>query len=316
MTEGKIQAVLLAGPTASGKSVLAIEMARRFGGEIINADSMQVYRDLSILTARPNAADLADVRHRLYGHVDGADNHSVGRWREEAAEAIAAVRQAGRLPIMVGGTGLYFRALERGLADMPAVPATIRAQIRQEAEGVETPALHARLARQDEASAARLRPSDRQRILRALEVVVATGRSLASWQDAPHTPPLVEPPRTLRLFLAPDRRLLNCRIDDRFDAMITAGAVEEVRRLAARALDPALPVMRAHGVPWLIRHLCGTLTLEEAVGRAKIDTRHYAKRQVTWFRHQMPGWTFVSPNSACEVICDKLAADAATWLSH
>jgi tRNA dimethylallyltransferase len=290
--------VLVAGPTASGKSALALELARHFGGEIVNADSMQVYRDLSIITARPEAGDLARAPHHLYGHVDGRVNHSVGRWREEAASLLGAIAGRGGVPIVVGGTGLYFKVLEGGLAEMPQVPDAVRASVRATAEAFATPDLHARLARGDAASAARLRPGDRQRILRALEVLEATGRPLSQWQSEPHSPPLIDPKRSLRLFLAPDRKILYDRIDARFRAMVAAGAVDEVAALAARRLDPALPVMRAHGVPWLIRHLGGDLSLEAAVERSQADTRHYAKRQFTWFRHQAVGWTFVAPEEA------------------
>ncbi|MDQ0471469.1 tRNA (adenosine(37)-N6)-dimethylallyltransferase MiaA [Labrys wisconsinensis] len=298
MSADRIDAVLLAGPTASGKSALALALAERFGGEIVNADSMQVYADLAVLTARPGPSETARAPHLLYGHVDGAINYSVGRWYAQAGAAIEAVRRRGRLPIVVGGTGLYFKALERGLAEMPAVPEAVREAVRADAEDEETPALHGRLAQVDPDSAARLRPSDRQRILRALEVYAATGRPLSLWQGQPHSQPLVEAACCLRLFLAPERAALYAGIDARFGTMLAAGALTEVARLAARGLDPALPVMRAHGVPWLIRHLGGAVDLEAAAAGAKADTRHYAKRQFTWFRHQMPGWTFLPPSEA------------------
>ncbi|GLS21312.1 tRNA dimethylallyltransferase [Labrys miyagiensis] len=298
MTARQFDAVLLAGPTASGKSALALDLAERFSGSVINADSMQVYRDLHILSARPDASEAARAPHLLYGHVDGAINYSVGRWRADAAAVLRSVQDEGRLPIVIGGTGLYFKALEQGLADMPAVPEAVREAIRLRAEPLETPALHAWLAQDDPATAARLRPSDRQRLIRALEIFAATGRSLSSWQQEAHSAPLLEASRCLRLFLEPERALLYAKIDRRFDLMIEQGALEEVRALAARGLDPALPVMRAHGVPGLIRHLRGEIPLREAMDGAKADTRHYAKRQFTWFRHQMPGWRFVSPDDA------------------
>ncbi|WP_448146907.1 tRNA (adenosine(37)-N6)-dimethylallyltransferase MiaA [Labrys miyagiensis] len=300
MTARQFDAVLLAGPTASGKSALALHLAERFGGNVINADSMQVYRDLHILSARPDASETARAPHLLYGHVDGAINYSVGRWREDAAAALDSTRREGRLPIVIGGTGLYFKALEQGLADMPAVPDAVREAIRLKAEPLETPTLHAWLAKDDPGTAARLRPSDRQRLIRALEIFAATGRALSSWQQEPHSPPLLDASRCLRLFLAPERQVLYTRIDQRFDAMIEQGAIEEVRALAARRLDPALPVMRAHGVPGLLRYLGGEISLAEAIEGAKADTRHYAKRQFTWFRHQMPGWRFISPQEAPE----------------
>ncbi|OCC06609.1 tRNA (adenosine(37)-N6)-dimethylallyltransferase MiaA [Labrys sp. WJW] len=306
MTAIQYDAVLLAGPTASGKSALALALAERFGGSSINADSMQVYRDLAVISARPDASETARAPHLLYGHVDGAVNYSVGRWREDASAALDDVRRQGRLPIVIGGTGLYFKALERGLAEMPAVPDGVRDAVRSKAEDMETEALHAWLSQKDPAMANRLRPSDRQRLIRALEIFEATGRSLSEWQGEPHTPPLLDAGKCLRLFLSPERTELYARIDHRFDLMVGQGAIEEVRALAQRGLDPALPVMRAHGVPGLCRYLAGEIRLEEAVAGAKADTRHYAKRQFTWFRHQMPGWRFVEPAQALAVASDAL----------
>jgi tRNA dimethylallyltransferase len=307
MRTGGITSVLVAGPTASGKSALALEIAEIAGGEIINTDSMQVYRDLRVLTARPDDRDLLRAPHHLYGHVDGAENHSVGRWREGALRILARVRERGRLPIFVGGTGLYFKALESGLAVMPQVPAHVRDAVRSEAQGVSTPDLHGRLAAADPATAASLRPSDRQRILRALEVLTATGTPLATWQAAPHTPALIDPGSSLRLFLAPDRGVLYGRIDARFRCMVGEGALDEVAAILERRLDPALPVMRAHGVPLMARHLSGELTLEEAIVGAQADTRHYARRQFTWFRHQARGWTFAAPEAALDLARAALA---------
>ncbi|QEN87153.1 tRNA (adenosine(37)-N6)-dimethylallyltransferase MiaA [Labrys sp. KNU-23] len=301
MTAIQYDAVLLAGPTASGKSALALALAERFGGSIINADSMQVYRDLAVLSARPDAGETARAPHLLYGHVDGAINYSVGRWRADAAAALDDVRRQQRLPIVIGGTGLYFKALERGLAEMPAVPDSVRDTVRAKAEGLETQALHAWLNEKDPAMANRLRPSDRQRLIRALEILEATGRSLSEWQGEPHSPPLLDADKCLRLFLSPERAELYARIDRRFDLMVGQGAIEEVRALSQRGLDPALPVMRAHGVPGLCRYLAGEIRLDEAIAGAKADTRHYAKRQFTWFRHQMPGWRFVEPAQALAI---------------
>jgi tRNA dimethylallyltransferase len=309
MTSRGIEAVLLAGPTASGKSAAAIEIAERFGGEIVNTDSMQVYADLSTITARPSGGDLAQAVHHLYGHVDGAVNHSVGLWRNEAEQVLARLRDTGRLPILVGGTGLYFKAAERGLAEMPSVPDAVRGEVRAAAHGIATSELHARLAAEDPDIAARLRPTDRQRILRAREIFAATGRPLSSWQREPHTAPLVQSGRCLRVFMAPERQTLYARIDRRFDTMMAAGAMDEVAALARRELDPALPVMRAHGVPWLIRAWRGAISLEEAVEASKADTRRYAKRQFTWFRHQMPGWIFVSPDSLLELVLRAIRGD-------
>ncbi|MDT3380626.1 tRNA (adenosine(37)-N6)-dimethylallyltransferase MiaA [Labrys neptuniae] len=306
MTAIQYDAVLLAGPTASGKSALALALAERFTGTIINADSMQVYRDLAVLSARPDASETARTPHLLYGHVDGAVNYSVGRWRADAAAALDDVRRQQRLPIVIGGTGLYFKALERGLAEMPAVPDSVRDTVRAKAEGLETQALHGWLSQKDPAMANRLRPSDRQRLIRALEIFEATGRSLSEWQSEPHSPPLLDAGKCLRLFLSPERTELYARIDHRFDLMVGQGAIEEVRALSRRGLDPALPVMRAHGVPGLCRYLAGEIGLGEAIAGAKADTRHYAKRQFTWFRHQMPGWRFVEPAQALAVASDAL----------
>jgi len=291
--------VLIAGPTASGKSAFALALAQRCGGVVINADSMQVYRDLGVLTARPTREEEAAVAHRLYGHVDAAVNFSAGAWVADAAKVLEEVRAEGRVPIFVGGSGLYFKALTRGLSAVPPIPPEIREAVRArlERDGVE--AMHVELARRDAASAARLKVHDRTRIARALEVVEATGRSLADWHRE-GLPPLLSPGSSHAVFLAPDREVLYARIDARFDAMLKAGALEEVARLAARDLDPLLPAMKAHGVPTLIRHLRGELTLEEAAVIGRADTRHYAKRQFTWFRHQLPEFEWVRPEAARE----------------
>jgi tRNA dimethylallyltransferase len=291
------RAVLIAGPTASGKSALALRLAEELGGTIINADSMQVYRGLRIITARPTPQDEARVPHLLYGHVDAAENYSVGRWCVDAAAALAAVERAGRLPVVVGGTGLYFKALTRGLAAVPPIPAAVRSAVRSRlaAEGVAP--LYAELRDRDPAAARRLMPGDRARIARALEVVTATGRSLTDWH-AEGMKPALDPDRAIKVFLEVDRRELYRRIDARFDAMLAAGVLEEVRALGRRALDPALPAMKAHGVPWLIRHLAGEIDLATAVAEAKRDTRRYTKRQATWFRHQLPDWTWLAADMA------------------
>jgi len=300
-----IRAVLIAGPTASGKSALAFSVAERAGGTIINADSMQVYRDLRLLTARPTPEEEARVPHLLYGHIDAAENYSTGRWVADASRALAEVRSAGRLPIFVGGTGLYFRALTRGLSDIPPVPVEVRAKVRGEAEGIATAELHAGLATADPKTAAGLRPSDRQRVLRALEVFAATGRPLAEWQAKPGEP-ILAPEETLAVFLSVEREVLWRKIDMRFDAMVAAGALEEVRALMQRKLDPTLPAMKAHGVPWLIRHLCGAISLEEAKDGGKADTRRYSKRQETWFRHQLPEFKWIVPEKAFDYLCSAI----------
>jgi tRNA dimethylallyltransferase len=290
--------ILIAGPTASGKSGLALALARAFGGVVINTDSMQVYADLRRLSARPSAAEEGLAPHRLYGHVDGAVNYSAGHFAREAEPLVAALRDAGRLPIFVGGTGLYFRALEEGLSELPPVPDDVRSALRARAEGRATEDLHADLARRDPAGAAALRPSDRARVMRALEVFAATGRPIADFHGARTPGPLSGLP-LLKLFLAPEREALRRAIDARFEAMIAEGALGEVEALRDRRLDPLLPIMRAHGVPGLIAHLDGTLSRAEAIRRGQGDTRRYAKRQFTWFRHQMgTDWLWTPPEDA------------------
>jgi tRNA dimethylallyltransferase len=291
------KAVLIAGPTASGKSALALALAEATGGVIINADSMQVYRDLRVLTARPAREEEAVVPHRLYGHVDAAVNFSAGAWVTDAAKVLAEARAQNRLPIFAGGSGLYFKALTRGLSAVPPIPPEVRESVRTRLtrDGVE--ALHAQLTQRDPASAERLKPRDRTRIARALEVVEATGRSLTDWhRDG--LPPLLPPGAFGAVFLSPERDELYARIDSRFDAMLRAGALDEVAALASRKLDSLLPAMKAHGVPALIRHLGGEITLHEAAAIGRADTRHYAKRQFTWFRHQLPEFEWVRPGEA------------------
>ena len=295
------RALLIAGPTASGKSALALDFARRTGATILNADSMQVYRDLRVLTARPTPEEERQAPHLLFGEIDGAVNFSVGRYETRVREILAATPGS---VVFVGGTGLYFRALTQGLSDIPAVPDEVRAQVRAGAEGRETPDLHDELARADPQSAARLRASDRQRILRALEVVHATGRSITAFQNARNTPVLA--PGTWRgVFLAPERDALRRRIAERFQTMLETGALEEAARLAARALDPALPIMRAHGAPGLMAHLRGEMTLAEAAAQGVRDTQAYSKRQFTWARHQLPEFTWVTPERAAAFLANE-----------
>ena len=300
MSEGQVgrrhvgKAVLIAGPTASGKSALALELALATGGVVINADSMQVYRDLRIITARPTDGDEARVPHRLYGHVDAAVNFSAGAWVGDAAKALEEAKAEGRLPIFIGGTGLYFKALTAGLSVVPPIPAEVREDVRARLERNGVEALHAELAASDPRAAERLNLRDRTRIARALEVVEATGRSLLDWHHEGQ-PPLLPGDSFRAVFLAPERDELYARIDARFEAMLGAGALEEVERLADRNLDPLLPAMKAHGVPALIRHLRGELSLEQAATIGRADTRHYAKRQFTWFRHQLPEFEWVKP---------------------
>jgi tRNA dimethylallyltransferase len=299
-------AILLAGPTASGKSALALKLAESIGGTVINADSMQVYRDLRIITARPTPLEEARMPHLLYGHVDASENYSTGRWCVDAATAMAEARRAGRFPILVGGTGLYFKALTQGLAAVPPIPAAIRGDVRERLASAGVAPLYAELMRHDPQAVERIMPGDRSRITRALEVVLATGRSLADWHRE-GLPPSVDAARALKIFLQVDRAELYRRIDARFDAMLESGALEEVQKLAARGLDPSLPAMKAHGVPWLIRHLNGEIALAEAAQAGKRDTRRYTKRQATWFRHQLPDWEWLLPQDAKRRVSAALA---------
>lgn len=292
--------VLIAGPTASGKSALALGLAERAGGTVINADSMQVYRDLRVLTARPTVEEEARAPHRLYGHVDGGEDYSAARWVEDAKAAIAEAEAAGRLPILIGGTGLYFKALTEGLSTIPPIPEEIRLRVR--ALGESAPELHARLAALDPETAAKLRPSDTQRLMRALEVFEATGRPLARWQAETAGAPVIDPADALKIFFAVERGASRERIARRFHAMLEEGALDEVRALLARNLPAGRPVIKAHGVPWLARFLAGEITLEEAAAGGIQDTRRYAKRQDTWFRHQFEGWRHLAPEEAGGVL--------------
>jgi tRNA dimethylallyltransferase len=289
------KAVLIAGPTASGKSALALGLAEKLGGTVINADSMQVYAHLRIITARPSPDEEALAPHRLYGTIDEAENYSVGRWVRDIAEVLADVAAEGRIPILVGGTGLYFKALTSGLAAVPPIPAEIRAQVRARVESEGVSPVYAELIERDPVTAHRLMPLDRVRICRALEVILATGRSLSDWHQEGMAP-LLDPKSVAKIFLTCERTELVARIDKRFAAMLEAGALDEVRAIAARQLDPLLPAMKAHGVPWLIRHLNGEISLDDAAEGGRMDTRRYAKRQVTWFRGQMADWTAVTPD--------------------
>lgn len=291
--------VLIAGPTASGKSALALSLASVLGGEIINADSMQVYADLRVLTARPTPEEEGRAPHHLFGSVDGAVNYSVGRWLADAVPILHAIRARGIVPIFVGGTGLYFKALLEGLSEIPPVPETIRERVRAETQALQGADLHARLAALDPDAAARILPNDRLRTLRALEVLTATGRSILAFREGDRVSPLAGL-NVRRLFVVRPREELVERIDRRFRTMMKQGALEEVAALAARGLDPTLPVMRAHGVPWLLRYRAGILDLETAIEGGQADTRRYAKRQMTWFRGQMTGWESVGPDGKPE----------------
>jgi tRNA dimethylallyltransferase len=276
-------ALIVAGPTCSGKSALALDLASRLGGTVINADSMQVYAELRVLTARPTPADEALAPHALYGVRPAAKPGSVGWWRAAALDAMAAARAAGRVPILCGGTGLYLSALTQGLADIPDPGPDARAEARMllAAEGAE--GLYRRLAQIDAEGATRLKPSDGQRIARAYEVAIGTGRTLADWRGVATLDPA--PFRFAAIRLEPPRPALRAAIDGRFAAMLEAGALEEARALLALGLDPSLPAMRAHGVPELTSHLAGEITLDEAAARATAVTAQYTKRQATWWRH-------------------------------
>ncbi len=285
------EAVLIAGPTASGKSSVALDLAARFRGTVINADSMQVYGELHVLTARPGAADRARAPHRLYGMAPATEAYSVGRWLADVAAAIEEARKDARLPILVGGTGLYFKALTEGLAAVPDIPDELRRYWRAEADRLGPAALHQALAARDPTMAARLKPSDPQRVLRALEVIDATGVSLGEWQGS-NAAPLLAGEAALKLVIAPEREPLYAAIDARFDRMLEGGAIEEARALVGRGLDDGLPAMRAHGVRELAAFLADTASLDAAAAKAKTESRRYAKRQMNWLRRYMSDWAW------------------------
>ncbi|WP_454887083.1 tRNA (adenosine(37)-N6)-dimethylallyltransferase MiaA [Sphingomonas oryzagri] len=289
---------LIAGPTASGKSALALALAERIGGTIVNADASQVYRDLRVVTARPSADEEARAPHRLFGHVDAAEPHNAAIWADEAKAAIADIHADGGTPILVGGTGLYIRTLLDGIAPVPQIDPSVRAEVRTLAVAD----AHAALEREDAEAAARLRPSDTTRVARALEVARSTGRRLADWQQdkvggighAIHLAPLL---------LVPDSAWLGDRINRRFVAMLDQGAVEEVEALTARHLDPARPAMRAIGVAEIAASLAGTLSRDAMIERTQAASRQYAKRQRTWFRHQSPpDWPRVTQSCDSEYL--------------
>jgi tRNA dimethylallyltransferase len=286
-----VDAVLIAGPTASGKSAAALALAERANGVVINTDSMQVYREARILTARPGADAEARAPHRLYGHVSVTEAYSVARYQAEAAAALADARAEGRLPIFTGGTGMYFGALTVGLADIPAVPADIRKAAAARRDAIGADAFHAELAARDPEIAARLRPSDTQRVLRAYEVFEATARPLSAWQRGkPLAGPLAEL-KLARFVIAPPRAELHRRIDERFMHMLTAGAVEEAARLSSLQLSRS--AAKILGLRELRASSTGAMAVEEAVSTAQAATRQYAKRQLTWFRHRMADWSWL-----------------------
>jgi tRNA dimethylallyltransferase len=282
----KYDAILITGPTASGKSALALKFAAETGGAVINADSMQVYEGLRVLSARPSPEEMAGLPHLLYGHVPSSTAYSTGAWIRDIAAVLETERAKGRTPVIVGGTGLYFKALTGGLSDMPVVSDDIRFRLRQRLEQEGPDALHAELQKLDPVTASRLKPADGQRIVRALEIFEATGEPLSRFQ-AKAGPALVDPQRTKNIVVLPDRAVLADRINRRFASMFEAGAVEEVEALLAQGLSTELPVMRAIGVPEIAAYLRSELSREAVIDRASAATRQYAKRQMTWFRNQM-----------------------------
>ena len=293
--EGRIgNAILIAGPTASGKSRLALELAERFGGVVVNADSMQVYSVLDVLTARPGRDEMGRAPHLLYGHVHPDIAYSTGAWLRDVVSLAGSGKLSGARPIFVGGTGLYFRALEDGISEMPDIPGPIRERWRYELADKGAERLHRILMREDPQVAMMLRAGDGQRIVRALEVLQASGRSILEWQAA-RGRPLIDRESARFILIEPDRTELVARIDRRFGGMIEAGALEEVKALTALNLDPRLPAMKAIGVRELQAALAGEIAMAEAIERAKIATRQYAKRQSTWFRNQLgPHWRHIS----------------------
>ncbi len=309
--KGRVKnAILIAGPTASGKSALALDLAERRGGVIVNTDSMQGYSVLDVLTARPEATDLARAPHFLYGHVHPATPYSTGAWLRDVMKLIDDGTFSERTAIFVGGTGLYFRALAEGISEMPDIPQRVRDRWRYELKEQGAVKLHSLLLREDSAAAMMLKPTDSQRIVRALEVLDASGRSILEWQ-AERGQPLIDRQSAHFLVIEPDRAALVGRIDKRFDQMLDKGALDEVKRLAALGLDPELPAMKAIGVRELQAAMAGGIGFPEAIERAKIATRQYSKRQTTWFRHQLgPEWLRLHPGDDLETTISALASDA------
>ncbi|MBR9970114.1 tRNA (adenosine(37)-N6)-dimethylallyltransferase MiaA [Magnetospirillum sulfuroxidans] len=304
-------AIVIAGPTASGKSGLALAIARAFNGTVINADSMQVYDVLRVVTARPSQAEEAQAPHRLYGVLSPSVNCSAAAWKDMAAAAMAESWAQGRLPVVVGGTGLYLRTLMHGISPVPAIPDEIRTQARALLAERGNAAFHALLAARDPVMAARLDPANSQRLARAWEVIEASGQSLAAWQALPMEGAVDA--HWLTLSLAPPREALYANCDQRFALMMEHGALDEVRALLALGLDPALPAMKALGVPELAALLAGTLEPKQAVSAAQKATRNYAKRQLTWFRHQLEKPEVVSAQLS-ERIFDEIFAKVRHFL--
>ncbi len=295
--QNPFRAILIAGPTASGKSALAIRLANDLSGVIINADSMQVYSDLHIITARPDADEEKLAPHRLYGTIDGAEACSAADWAGMAMAEIERAWEKGLIPILVGGTGLYFKALLEGIVTIPPIEAAIRQKVRADVSKFGPQAMHAKLKELDVKAYERLEPADSQRISRAMEVVLSTGRALSDWQDDPQEGPLSkldDEGHIAKIIIDIDRKTLYERCEHRLDIMIEVGALDEIATLRKRDLDPSLPIMKALGVPSLGDYLQGNMTLEEALIAAKTQTRQFSKRQLTWFRNQFASWHRVS----------------------
>lgn len=305
MTEScSANAAFIAGPTASGKSAAALMLAEKLGGEIVNADALQVYADLDILSARPTSAEMGAVPHHLFGFLDGAERCSAGRWAREAARVIGEIGARGRIAIVVGGTGLYFKALEDGLSPVPAIPDEARAEAKAQFEKLGAEAFREALIARDP-GAARVAPGDRQRLTRSWEVLAATGKPFSAFQ-AEARAPLIGPAR-VRIVIEPEREALYGSCDARFDRMLERGGLEEARRLKARSLPDDLPVMKALGAAELIAHLSGAMSLDEAADLARRNTKRFAKRQLTWFRNQAARWPrAVTPEAAVAAVIDAL----------